>query len=316
MDNENQSWQVIERPLIAYAPRCADSPTLPECYDHWDLPEVYDPSDFPEAYIPVLINNRQAVVPYSPSLTRPSLPPTKPASLCSVSTAKSPVRKPFWRRHWVVITVIATLVIICIIAGAVTGTLLSHRHSAESSLAEDISPPTSSSSSPSASSGLNTSKQSATTTSSQSVSSPSQPTTQTSTTSTPTSSSSSSSSSSTTTAKPLQPTGDPTLPTVILSGGAKRPQDPPEAQLQVVFLPGQECNYTVIGKAGDNPCSKPWNLAGRTYTLEGCGGVLWAEAKSPQARFFGYCPSTGEPVMNCKESGMVVFGAYKCTLQS
>lgn len=107
--DDTQSLQVIRRPLIAYVSR--EDHSLPECYEHWDLPEVY---------IPVIINNRQAIVPYSPK------PP--PLSARESVSAFKPAQRSFWRRNRVLIALFAVLLVCGGVAGIASGVIISRRN--------------------------------------------------------------------------------------------------------------------------------------------------------------------------------------------
>ncbi|KAJ6534157.1 hypothetical protein B0H19DRAFT_885480, partial [Mycena capillaripes] len=45
---------------------------------------------------------------------------------------------------------------------------------------------------------------------------------------------------------------------------------------EVAWVTGtSQCNNVVIGPSDTNYCSRPFNLNGQTFTVEGCGGGIW-----------------------------------------
>ncbi|KAK3989079.1 hypothetical protein QBC44DRAFT_370453 [Cladorrhinum sp. PSN332] len=300
MDDGNQSLEVIDRPLTASVANRSSS-TLPECYDHWDLPEVCHHDDLPEVFVPEYINNTRlgAVVPSVPRISPPLIPPKPEAASIRSCTIVEPPKIPFWRRHWIWIAILAFLVIAAIIGGTVSGVLLSRRREAESSRQDGVQDGAQDGAS---SSATNTATSSQPTASPTTGSSSSTPTTQIRSTSSVTS-------------RQPQPTDGSSLPAAIILGAARRPGEPPEKDFPVAFLPGRECSFAQTGPAGENPCNRPWKLSGRNYTIHNCGGPLSLDVVSPRAGFYGQCPSSPEQAVSCKESGIVVTGAFKCTLE-
>ncbi|KAK4185234.1 hypothetical protein QBC35DRAFT_465739 [Podospora australis] len=291
--DDSQSVESIQRPLIAYIAH-RDS-TLPESYDHWNLPEVYDPRDLPEVYIPVVINNRHAIVTYSPNKTLASLQDTPNSSVSSVKLARS-----CWRRNWIAISLLAIVIVAGVIGGSVAGTLVPRRREAESlgrqeGLASTTAqPPTAptQSNAPSAS----TSQALSTTTST------------TGNTSRQTSGTITSRSQTSATTGPQ--VTDTAKPRAVVMGSAERLNAPVEI-LAIAFLEGQACNYTPIGKHGDWVCDTPFVLGGKTYQWKGCGGSTWATVNDPTPKWFGQCSAETGSLSNCGD--VVVTGNWKCS---
>ncbi|KAK4220923.1 hypothetical protein QBC38DRAFT_524246 [Podospora fimiseda] len=288
-DYDNKSIEIIPRPLVPYYATNRSSSTLPECYEHWDLPEVCNHSNLPEVYIPVLMDNQRAVVSYVPNIPS-SLPKSEDGSIRPCGTAVPP-RKPFWGRHWIWIAVLGLLVVAGIIGGIVSGVLLSRRREVDSEPSRDLAGQDPSTSS--------------TTTTSPGLQSTQVPTTKPAPTASTTSSTTTTGSStpSTTSTKP-SPSKPPTsLPSTIILGSASRPGSPESSNFSIAFLPGQECFFTVTGKANENPCGKSWELNGRNYTIHNCGAPLALTIDTPPARFFGNCPAAGSTPVNCRNAG-------------
>ncbi|KAJ7280402.1 hypothetical protein C8J57DRAFT_1464709 [Mycena rebaudengoi] len=56
----------------------------------------------------------------------------------------------------------------------------------------------------------------------------------------------------------------------------------------VAWVSGQpKCNNVIVGAIGSNPCGRPFNLNGRTFTLQGCGEPLSINTGS--GAFFANC---------------------------
>ncbi|KAH9476057.1 hypothetical protein JR316_0011627 [Psilocybe cubensis] len=62
----------------------------------------------------------------------------------------------------------------------------------------------------------------------------------------------------------------------------------------VAWVDGQsKCNNVVIAAAGTNFCGHSFNLNGRTFTVNGCGGPLWV-TQGPSNTFWANCGSLSE----------------------
>ncbi|PPQ92486.1 hypothetical protein CVT25_010431 [Psilocybe cyanescens] len=62
----------------------------------------------------------------------------------------------------------------------------------------------------------------------------------------------------------------------------------------VAWVDGQsKCNNVVIAAKGTNPCGHSFNLNGRSFTLNGCGGPLWVTQGSSNT-FWANCGSLSE----------------------
>ncbi|KAK4227133.1 hypothetical protein QBC38DRAFT_199572 [Podospora fimiseda] len=131
MDNTG-SVDEVRMPLVAHVAPISRSLHRSDTSYHSDLPEPHEQRDLPEVYIPLILQNKQANLPCPPKSAAPD------EESRSKGKATGVHRRSCWRRHWMALVVLGTVLVAGAIGGALAGVLMSRRSDSNAKASADL----------------------------------------------------------------------------------------------------------------------------------------------------------------------------------